>query len=67
MATEATVDKMPDCDLCSLFYGRKRVAKYDGKTRGGPWGYMCEECFQSHGVGLGTGRGQKLVLRKSDG
>jgi hypothetical protein len=37
-------------------------ARYDGATVHGPWAYMCEEHFQSDGVGLGTGRGQLLVL-----
>ena len=39
-------------------------AHYDGKTIYGSWAYMCEEHFSAYGVGLGTGRGQKLILRK---
>jgi len=40
-----------------------RDAVYDGKTRGGPWAFMCEEHWQTFGCGiLGTGYGQKLVL-----
>lgn len=54
--TEAKVVKMPKCDICG------GVAAYDGKTTMGPWANMCEEDFKWHGVGLGTGRGQRLVL-----
>lgn len=31
----------------------------DGATKSGPWAYMCEADHQKHGVGLGTGKGQK--------
>ena len=37
-------------------------AEYDGRTISGPWAYMCEECFVRFGVGLGTGKGQRLVI-----
>ena len=35
-------------------------ATVDGKTIYGPWANMCEAHFIEVGVGLGTGRGQKL-------
>lgn len=54
--TEVRVVELPKCDFCD------NKAAYDGKTTIGPWGYMCEEDFKWHGVGLGTGRGQRLVL-----
>lgn len=54
---ETFVEKLPKCDFCSA------TASYDGRTKMGPWAYMCEECFQKYGVGLGVGRGQKLKLR----
>lgn len=44
------------CDFCL------RKAMYDGKTRFGPWAYMCQMCFQDNGVGLGTGQGQRLIV-----
>lgn len=47
---------MPKCDICGA------EAAYDGKTTMGPWAYMCGEDFKWHGVGLGTGLGQRLVL-----
>ena len=37
-------------------------AVVDGKTAGGPWANMCVSCFHQHGVGLGTGRGQVLLV-----
>ena len=43
------------CDFC----GQK--AYYDGRTKAGPWAFMCESDFKKHGVGLGTGHGQKLI------
>jgi len=50
------VAELPECDIC-----KKQKANYDGKTLMGPWAYMCQECFDSQGVGLGTGLGQRLV------
>lgn len=54
-----------ECDICMYFNdGVKtdlRNVPYfvDGATRQGPWALMCPECHAMHGVGLGTGRGQK--------
>jgi len=53
------VSKLPNCDFCN------NLAKYDGKTKIGPWAYMCERHFKEYGVGLGTGLGQKLVVKES--
>lgn len=55
--TKVTVLALPDCDFCG------DTAHYDGKTKLGPWGHMCESCFHKHGVGLGLGRGQELVVK----
>ena len=49
---------LPDCDFCG------DVAKYDGKTKLGPWGSMCKPCFKVHGLGLGLGKGQELVIKE---
>lgn len=49
------------CDLCKS-QGLQVQAVYDGKTVHGPWAYMCEEHFGAMGVGLGTGRGQRLIV-----
>jgi hypothetical protein len=47
---------VPDCDFCG-----KRAA-YDGKTVMGPWANMCADHFVDFGLGLGLGRGQRLIL-----
>lgn len=47
------------CDMCE-----DRPAKYDAKTKHGPWAYMCAMCWRVHRMysTLGTGMGQRLVL-----
>lgn len=62
--TWTVVAARPNCDVHMMAKpGSPRVeALYDGKTTGGPWAYMCQECFDEHGVGLGIGRGQRLLL-----
>lgn len=61
MSDKVFVSSLPDCN----FHPGVKAA-YDGKTVHGPWANMCEACFGSLGVGLGTGRGQRLVLRGQD-
>ena len=59
----AVVPEIPDCDLCKP---TPPVPAYaDGKTTMGPWANMCKPCFDMYGVGLGLGKGQRL-LTKSD-
>lgn len=63
MGTTTTVQVLPECDICRYVKNVTKVtAHYDGKTTLGPWANMCDECFEEYGVGLGTGRGQKLIL-----
>lgn len=64
MSTEVRVTAIPNCDICKHTWNAITPAAYDGATRMGPWANMCEDCFQCHGVGLGTGRGQRLKLAK---
>ena len=59
-ASWTRVEKKPRCDFCGS------EAKYDGKTKLGPWAYMCEICFEKFGIGLGTGKGQKLIVDDGD-
>jgi hypothetical protein len=62
-ATTVNVGHPPDCDICLHMMGRVGVtAEYDGKTSHGPWAYMCPECFDAYGMGLGVGLGQRLVV-----
>jgi len=64
MGKQVVVFELPDCDICAD--GTK--AKYDAKTRRGPWGNLCEPCWKRHTYRhLGTGFGQELVLKVTDG
>lgn len=64
MATEVEVSVIPDCDFCPK--DKPLPAEVDGKTVMGPWANMCGGHWSVFGVGLlGTGYGQRLILRKS--
>lgn len=55
VATRADREKRnPKCQLCH------EPAVFDGKTKSGPWAYLCRSCMISDGVGLGLGMGSKL-------
>ena len=58
--TEVQMVRIPPCDIGAP-HGD---AAYDGKTRLGPWAYMCETHFEQLGVGLGLGKGQRLILKE---
>ena len=51
---------MTKCDIC----GKK--ALYDGRTINGSWAYLCQFCMDYFGIGLGQGKGQKLVQEGGD-
>ena len=53
----AEVLERPKCDFCG------KPAEVDGRTRMGPWAFMCEGCYPKFGVGLGLGRGQLLIVK----
>ena len=57
--TETKVKTFPRCDFCPS------DALYDGRTTAGPWANMCNLHFQQHGVGLGLGKGQRLVIEQA--
>lgn len=57
--SEVIVHKLPPCDIPKC----ENTALYDGATTFGPWAYMCQAHFDALGVGLGLGRGQKLVVK----
>ena len=61
MADKVIVAKLSQCNFCS------KDAHYDAKTSFGPWASMCEEHYKKYGIGLGTGKGQELVLEDKDG
>ncbi|MEK6832674.1 MAG: hypothetical protein AABY32_01390 [Nanoarchaeota archaeon] len=62
MSNEAKVCSLPKCDFCRE-NNVDTDAIYDGKTTMGCWGNMCEKHFKQYGVGLGLGKGQKLVVK----
>lgn len=51
--------KPSKCQICERSITDRFV---DGKTQIGPWAIMCMQCSASHGVGIGTGKGQLYVL-----
>lgn len=55
----------PICDFHKL-YGQKMLAEYFGVTTEGFSGYMCSNCFQDYGIGLGGSLGYKLDERISE-
>jgi hypothetical protein len=57
MSVTTIVDRRPQCDMC-----RKAEAQFDAKTIVGSWAYMCLPCYKVYGIGLGTGKGQRLYL-----
>jgi len=63
MGTTVTVPELPKCDFCSRA-GIDEDAHYDGKTVFGPWANMCSVHFSTYGSGLGTGLGQRLILKE---
>ena len=67
--TTPWVGQVPDrCDICNRPFSECRDRRdpeskgetfVDGRTIAGPWANMGEGCFKIHGVGLGTGKGQR--------
>lgn len=46
-----------NCDMCGFEFKSYFV---DGATRyAGAWAFLCPKCHKLHGIGLGTGKGQK--------
>lgn len=62
MSMQSTVP--PRCELCQKSFTSEPVY-YDASipTHGGQWGYVCDECFKSHGCSLGMGKGQKFSTK----
>lgn len=48
-----------NCDLCKDTL-RRFDTFYDGRLQGrSQWAWLCAECWQQYGAGLGTGTGQE--------
>ena len=58
--TVAKVSEISQCNFCL------NEAEYDAKTKMGMWAYLCKMHFEILGVGLGTGKGQRLELEGSE-
>ena len=58
------VATIPDCQICAE-NERTRLAKYDAKTKIGPWAYVCEDCFNRWCYGIGVGYGQILIAEET--
>jgi hypothetical protein len=67
--TKTYMTHIPWCDFCKYFEHKYVSAKYDGKTKRGPWAYMCKKHFGAHHINgrLGLGLGQQLILRPAEG
>ena len=60
--TYVKMDYTVYCAVHKRRNGIEVVARYDCKTVfGGSWAYLCPECFNLYGCGLGTGVGQELI------
>ena len=63
MSDRVYVSTLPECDIHKYEQQTEGVpAAYDGKTSHGPWANMCQACFDQYGTGLGTGKGQRLIV-----
>lgn len=65
MGSQVIVKQLPDCDI----HADGTPALYDARLpgKGGSWGYVCQLCFDAFGPGqLGTGHGQKLIVRERE-
>lgn len=60
MSSETKVTTLPTCDFCG------EQAEYDFRTYGGSWANGCDRHWRRNRAteGLGTGNGQRLVLRQ---
>jgi len=61
MAETVVVVEYPRCDFCPV--GVEGTARYDFKTKMGPWANGCLYHYIQHRMypDLGTGKGQSLV------
>lgn len=63
-SNETLVVKLPPCDV----QGCKNEAEYNVKTKAGPgpWALLCQKHFEQFGIGLGLGKGLRLVVEKAN-
>jgi hypothetical protein len=51
--------RIPDCDICKHEDGVVNPATHDGKTKYGPWAFMCDAHLKSVGTSIHTKLGAK--------
>jgi hypothetical protein len=58
------VSRLPTCDFCGV-EGVVRPARYDFRTKHGPWANGCSEHYKAHRADatLGLGKGQLLIVQ----
>ena len=54
-----TIEHSGKCDVCQE---EGCMVIFDAKTIHGPWGWLCQSCFDTIGVGLGIGSGQEYHI-----
>jgi hypothetical protein len=61
---QVRVERLPECDFCRAEEGVRRPARFDFRTRSGPWANGCQRHFEREAATqvLGTGNGQRLLL-----
>lgn len=62
--TVAVISEPKMCDICTQNGDPNVPAGFDAKTKMGPWANMCSTHYGLYGIGLGTGKGQRLVLEE---
>jgi hypothetical protein len=68
-STRVVVAALPTCDVHEFHEpdAPSVPARYDGRMKDSTtWANMCETHMISHGVGVGTGYGQRLVTVEED-
>jgi hypothetical protein len=50
--------KRRDCQLCNA---KELDTVVDGATKNGPWAWMCPQCHNFLGCGIGIGHGQVYI------
>lgn len=65
MAQVIWLSPLTDCNICHAEFDGSGPM-FDAAISGGPWGNVCQSCFDSHGCRLGLGLGQKYELQTLD-
>jgi len=61
-AQDVTVEQFPPCDYHLEQSNEYVLAHFAGFTIFETHAFMCANCFNLYGMGLGPGKGQRLVI-----